>query len=78
MNDLAAGGQGFKGIAEPISDVLDESNLLDDVSDFVTCQQRLVRDGLIDIHWVRRTCIGSLFIDGHAVVVWSPGPAASA
>lgn len=74
---------------EPISEVLDESNLLDYLSvryfekrnylsGFLTYLRRLERDGLIDIHLVRRTYIGSLFIDGYSVVVWSPRPAASA
>jgi trans-aconitate methyltransferase len=74
---------------EPISEVLDESNLLDYLSiryfekrnylsGFVTYLRRLERDGLIDIHLVRRTYIGSLFIDGYSVVVWSPRLAASA
>lgn len=73
---------------EPISEVLDESHLLDYLSvryfekrnylsGFLTYLRRLEHEGLIDIHLAQRTYIGSLFIDGYSVVVWSPRQTAS-
>lgn len=74
---------------EPMGELLDESNLFDYLSvryferrnylsGFLNYLRRLEHDGLIDIHLVRRTYIGSLFVDGYSVVVWSPRLAASA
>jgi hypothetical protein len=68
---------------EPIGEVLDQNNLLDYLSiryfekrnylsGFVTFLRQLERDRLINIHLIQRTGIGSLFIDGYSVVVWSP------
>jgi hypothetical protein len=68
---------------EPIAELLDESNLLDFLSityfkrrnylsGFLGYLQALERDGAIKIHMARRSMIGSIFIDGYSVVVWSP------
>ncbi len=68
---------------EPIAELLDQSNLFDYLSvryfekrnylsGLVSHLRQLERQGLIDIHLARRTYIGSLFIDGYSVVVWSP------
>jgi hypothetical protein len=68
---------------EPINELLDEGNLLDFLS-ITYCKRRnylsgllpylraLEQDGRIKIHMARRTFIGSLFIDGYSVIVWSP------
>jgi len=68
---------------EPIAEMLDESNLLDFLSityfkrrnylsGFLGYLRALERDGQITIHLARRSMIGSIFIDGYSVVVWSP------
>jgi len=68
---------------EPISELLDENNLLDFLSisyfkrrnylsGFLNYLRALESDGTIKIHMAQRTSIGSLFIDGYSVIVWSP------
>ena len=74
---------------EPIAELLDETNLLDFLSisyfrrrnylnGFYAHLKALEQDGRINIHLARRTTIGSLFIEGYSVVVWSPASSASA
>jgi SAM-dependent methyltransferase len=68
---------------EPITELLDENNLIDYLSNaycrkrnylsgFVRYLKALEQDGRIKIHMARRTLIGSLFLDGYSVVAWSP------
>ena len=68
---------------EPIEELLDETNLLDQLSiayfkkrnylkGFLTYLRELEKKGKVVIHNAQRTYIGSLFIDGYSVVVWSP------
>mgnify|MGYP001617162869 CR=1 FL=1 len=68
---------------EPITEVLDENNLLDYLSieyfkkrkylkDFLARLQELEAEGTIKIHNTQRTLIGSFFIEGYSVIVWSP------
>lgn len=71
---------------EPIAELLDSDNLLDYLSlayfkrrnylaGFLADLRARERDGRLRIHLARRTSIGSLFIDGYSVVVWSPAGA---
>lgn len=68
---------------EPIAELLDETNFLDYLSveyfkkrnylsGFIHFLKKLEVDGRIKIHLAQRTSIGSLFVDGYSVVVWSP------
>ncbi|MEN6414178.1 MAG: class I SAM-dependent methyltransferase [Veillonellales bacterium] len=68
---------------EPIAELLDENNLLDFLSiqyfkkrnylsGFLPYLRKLERDGTIKILKCKRTNIGSLFIEGYSVVVWTP------
>lgn len=68
---------------EPIAELLDPENLLDFLSinyfrrrnylnGFLDRLRELERDGRIHIRMARRTMIGSLFIEGYSVVVWTP------
>ena len=68
---------------EPIAELLDENNLLDFLSiqyfkkrnylsGFLPYLYRLERDGIIKILKCTRTNIGSLFIEGYSVIVWTP------
>ncbi len=68
---------------EPIGEVLDENNLLDYLSKeyfkkrnylngFLTKLRELEKKGLVKIHKEQRTYIGSFFIEGYSVIVWSP------
>ena len=68
---------------EPIAEFLDENNLLDYLSieyfkkrnylnGFLTYLRDLKRKGKIKILKAQRTFVGSLFIEGYSVVVWSP------
>jgi hypothetical protein len=68
---------------EPIAELLDESNLVDFLSiayfkrrnylsGLLGYLRALEKDGRINIHMARRTMIGSLFVDGFSVVIWSP------
>jgi SAM-dependent methyltransferase len=68
---------------EPIAELLDENNLLDYLSieyfkkrnylsGFLSQLQHLENEGRIKIIRAQRTYIGSLFIDGYSVIVWTP------
>jgi len=68
---------------EPISELLDENNLVDYLSiayfrkrnylsGFLTRLLELERMDKIRIIKKQRTYIGSLFIEGHSVIVWAP------
>ena len=68
---------------EPIAELLDEDNLLDYLSiqyfkkrkylsGYLDYLRRLENQGRIKIHKAQRTYIGSLFIEGYSVIVWSP------
>lgn len=70
---------------EPIAELLDEKNLLDYLSieyfkrrnylsGFLTSLRKLESRGEIKILRARRTYIGSLFIEGYSVVMWTPTP----
>ncbi len=68
---------------EPVGELLDEENLLDFLSiryfkkrnylsGFLDALRELEQQGKVNILEARRSYIGSLFIDGYSVVVWSP------
>lgn len=68
---------------EPIDELLDENTLLGRLSNaysrkrnylenFLPTLQEWERRGRVRIHAARRTWTGSLFLDGHSLVVWSP------
>jgi len=68
---------------EPIPELLDPTNLLDYLSikymrkrkylsGFLDTLRILEKQGKIKIHEARRSGIGSLYIDGYSIVVWSP------
>lgn len=68
---------------EPINELLDKDNLLDYLSieyakkrnyvaGYLIYLKQLEKQGKIIIHRAQRTYIGSLFIDGYSVIVWSP------
>jgi hypothetical protein len=68
---------------EPISELLDENNLIDYLSieyfkkrnylhGFLTYLRKLENDDEIKILQAQRTFVGSLFIEGYSVVVWTP------
>lgn len=68
---------------EPISELLDKDNQWDKLSikysrkrnyldGYLTYLRQLEKKGKIIIHRQQRTYIGSLFIDGYSVIVWSP------
>ena len=68
---------------EPISELLDENNLIDYLSieyfkkrnylsGFLTYLRKLESNGEIKIIRAQRTFVGSLFIEGYSVVVWTP------
>ena len=68
---------------EPIAELLDENNLMDYLSikyfekrnylsGFLTYLRKLEEEGKIKIHEAKRNGIGSLFIEGYSVIVWSP------
>ena len=68
---------------EPIGEFLDSNNLLDllslkyfekrnYLSGFYGALKALEEQGLIKIHDARRSYLGSLFIDGYSIIVWSP------
>ncbi|MBI5732374.1 hypothetical protein HY967_00225 [Candidatus Jorgensenbacteria bacterium] len=70
---------------EPIAELLDADNLVDYLSieyfkernylsGFLTYLRNLEQQKKIKIHQAQRTYIGSLFIEGYSVVVWSPIP----
>ena len=68
---------------EPIGELLDENNLIDYLSQlyfkkrnylnrFLLKLQELEKKGKIKIHRAQRTFIGSLYIEGYSVIIWSP------
>jgi hypothetical protein len=68
---------------EPIAELLDPNVLLDNLSckyfrkrnylhGFLDGLRALECDGRVRIHSAQRTGIGSLFIEGYSVIVWSP------
>ena len=68
---------------EPISELLDENNLIDYLSQlyfkkrnylngFLLKLQELEKKGKIKIHRAQRTFVGSLYIEGYSVIIWSP------
>lgn len=68
---------------EPIAELLDPDVLLDNLSckyfrkrnylqGFLEGLRALERQGRVRIHRAQRTGIGSLFIEGYSVLVWSP------
>ncbi len=68
---------------EPIAEVLDENILIDSLSieyfkkrkylsGFLTHLQNLEKEGKVTIHEARRTYVGSFYIEGYSVIVWSP------
>lgn len=68
---------------EPIAELLDENNLLDYLSieyfkkrnylsGYLTHLRQLEKQDKLTIHRAQRTFIGSLFIEGYSVIVWSP------
>ena len=68
---------------EPIPELLDPTNLLDYLSikymkkrkyltDYLFTLQNLEKGGKIKILEARRSGIGSLYIDGYSIIVWSP------
>jgi hypothetical protein len=70
---------------EPVAELLDPYETLDLISleyfrkrgylsGFLPELQRRAELGQLVIHEVRRTFSGSLFIEGHSIIVWSPKP----
>lgn len=68
---------------EPIAELLDEKNLMDNLSikyfkkrnyldGYLSHLRELEAGGKIKIHEAKRTYIGSMFIEGYSIVVWSP------
>lgn len=68
---------------EPIEELLDNDNLLDNLSiryfkkrnylsGFLKYLQELEDKGVVEILMVKRSYIGSFFIDGYSIVVWKP------
>ena len=68
---------------EPVDELLDSSKLIDYLSieyfkkrnylnGFLDGLRQLEKEGQVQIHFAQRTHIGSLFIEGYSVVVWSP------
>lgn len=68
---------------EPIEELLDKSNLLDYLSisyfhkrkylsGLLKYLKKLEDCGVVKIHMAERSYVGSLFIEGYSVIVWSP------
>lgn len=68
---------------EPIEELLEPDNLIDCLSmwyfqkrkylsGFLTRLRSLEKEGRIQIHKEQRSYTGSLFIEGHSIVIWSP------
>jgi hypothetical protein len=68
---------------EPVAELLDPTQLIDYLSieyfkkrnyleGFLDGLRQLEKEGKLQIHRAQRTHIGSLFIEGYSVVVWSP------
>ena len=68
---------------EPIAELLNESNLIDNLSikyfrkrkyltGYLDYLKKLEKEGKIKIIEAKRTYIGSLFIEGYSIIVWRP------
>jgi hypothetical protein len=68
---------------EPIGELLNENNLIDNLSikyfkkrnylnGFLEHLREQEKNGLIKIHTAKRSFIGSMFIEGYSIIVWSP------
>jgi hypothetical protein len=68
---------------EPIAELLDETRLIDNLSikyfkkrhylnGFLTHLRQLEQAGKIKIHEAKRSYIGSFFIEGYSIIIWSP------
>jgi hypothetical protein len=68
---------------EPMAEPLDENELLQYLSikyfekrgylkDYINKLKILEKDGKVVIHDIKRTGVGSLFIEGYSIIVWSP------
>lgn len=68
---------------EPIAELLDSDNLVDYLSiqyfkkrnylnGYLSKLQELEKMGKIKIHKSQRSFIGSLYVDGYSIIVWSP------
>jgi SAM-dependent methyltransferase len=68
---------------EPISEVLDEANLIDNLTKryfkkrnylkkYLTRLKELEKEGRIEILEVRRLNYGSKFVEGHTLIIWKP------
>lgn len=68
---------------EPIHEVLDENNILDELSikyfnkrnyldGLVNYVKKLEKKGAVKIHNLQRTYVGSFYIEGYSLLVWSP------
>lgn len=68
---------------EPIAELLDPDNLVDYLSiqyfkkrnylnEYLSKLQELEKEGRVKIHQAQRSFIGSLYIEGYSVIVWSP------
>lgn len=68
---------------EPVAELLDSGKLIDYLSieyfkkrnyleGFLNGLRQLEKEGKVRIHRAQRTYIGSLYIEGYSVVVWSP------
>jgi hypothetical protein len=68
---------------EPINELLDIENLIDWLSisyvrkrnylhNYLLRLRELEKEGRLTIHFQKRTWTGSLFLEGHSLVVWSP------
>lgn len=68
---------------EPIAELLDENRLIDNLSiryfrkrnylnGYLDYLKKLEKEGKIKIHEAKRTYIGSMFIEGYSIIVWSP------
>lgn len=68
---------------EPIAELLDENELIDNLSikyfrkrnylnGYLDHLKELEKEGKIKIHDAKRTYTGSMFIEGHSIIAWSP------
>ncbi len=68
---------------EPIGELLDEKVLIDNLSikyfrkrnylnGFLDHLKKLQKEGKVKIHTAKRSYIGSMFIEGYSIIVWSP------
>jgi len=68
---------------EPIAELLDENRLIDNLSikyfkkrhyldGFLNHLRILEKEGKIKIHEAKRSNIGSFYIEGYSIIVWSP------